>query len=220
MRVEVDAASGVVRLDEEGFDALVRAAERPEGAEPEIAARLPEVLAVPGMPEALAAARHPEVEVRLDLAGRHGAQSHWMWLDLDAAAVLLQVRDRELQLVATAPQYFAAAVARVTRLGPRRVGPREPLALGSDVVEDLFHTDQMRRTSALTLAGADLAWTLSVRWDGGERQLAVVDGENGLFEVEPLGQEWQLRPVTGTELWRLLTTALPADEEWRGAATG
>jgi hypothetical protein len=221
MRITADPATSVVRLDEAGLDALVTAAADDGGVAEEVDGGVPadvldDVLAIPGMPQALAAAHDPLVQVRIDVAGRAGRQSHWAWLDLEGCALLLAVHEDERQLLATTPQLFAAAVARVTRIGPRRTGPRQERRMPADVVEDLFHADEMRRTSAFAVAGVERAWTLSVTWGSGERQLAVIDGDEGLFRVEP-GQEadgeWAVSPVTATDLWRALTTVLPGDEE-------
>ena len=214
MRLSLDAETSTLRLDEAGFEALVRAAsgsESGDGVEEQDEVRV--VLAEPGYAAALQAVARPGVRVRVDVAGRALTQTHLAWADLDTVALLLTVHDDELQLLATAPQHLAAAVARVVRLGPRKVGEREPAPLEPDVLEDLFHADDLRRLSAMTVVGADLAWTLAVEWPGGERLMCVVDGAAGLHLVEPDGDRWTLTPVTATLLWRRLTTMLPDDDE-------
>jgi hypothetical protein len=97
------------------------------------------------------------------------------------------------------------------------VGAREPVPIEGDVLVDLFHADEMRRRSALVVAGVGLAWTLTVGWQGGSRLMSVTDGDAGLHLVEPTGTGWQLVPTDATRLWRRLTTLLPADDELRAA---
>lgn len=213
MRLSLDPETSTVRLDDAGFQALVEASSGTGHQDAERPAEVDAVLAEPVYAAAMRAVARPSVRVRVDVAGRARTQCHLAWVDLDTVALLLTVHDDELQLLATAPQHLAAAVARVVRLGPRKVGEREPVAVEQDVLEDLFHADEMRRLSALTVVGADLAWTLAVGWPGGERLMSVVDGPSGLHLVEPVDDRWQLTPVTATLLWRRLTTLLPDDDE-------
>jgi hypothetical protein len=207
VRVELDDSTQVVRLDDEGFETLVAAAA--SGETEEYAA----VLAAEGVTPAMAAVSASLVQVRLDVAGQEVIQSHRAWLDLETAAFLLAVHDEERQLLVTAPRYAAAGLARLVRLGPRKVGPRDAVPIETDVLEDLFHADWMRRRSALILAGADLAWTLVAVWEGGERLMTVVDGKSGAYLVEMRDEGWVLAPVDATFLWRRLTTVLPTDLE-------
>jgi len=199
MRVDLDRSTGSLRLDDEGFEALVAGTDATQ-----------EVRADPAVAAALRAVDTAEVRVCVDVAGRGLTQTHLAWVTPEAVALLLSVTGHERQLITTAPQHLAAAVARVVRIGPRKVGERTAVEVDQDVLEDLFHADETRRWSAMTVAGADLAWTLSATWDDGERLLSVVDGPSGLQAVEPDGEgRWRLVPVTGTWVWRRLTTLLP-----------
>jgi len=207
MRVALDEVSQVLRMDDEGFEALAAAAHGIPGPD------LAPFLAAPGVRQALTAVTSPLVQVRLDTAGTVSAQSHRMWVDLDAAALLLAVSAGERQLLWTPPQYLPAALAKIVDLGPRQVGPRDARLVEPDVLEDLFAANDMRRRSAFTVAEVDVAWTLAVTWDAGERLMSVVDGDGGLFVVEVVGDSWQLRPVSATFLWRRFTSMLPTDEE-------
>lgn len=213
MRIHLDPGTSTLRLDDAGFAALVDATSGYDSDQGPEQAEVDAVLSDPAYAAAMRAVNQPMVRVRVDVAGRARTQTHLAWVDLDTAALLLTVHDDELQLLATAPQHLAAAVARVVRLGPRKVGEREPVAVEADLLEDLFHADDLRRLSAMTLVGADLAWTLAVGWPGGERLMSVVDGPTGLHLVEPADECWQLTPVTATLLWRRLTALLPDDDE-------
>ncbi|RZS86934.1 hypothetical protein EV189_2352 [Motilibacter rhizosphaerae] len=210
MILDVAAGTGVVRVDPDGL-ARLREAHAAGAAEGPAAS----ALAVQGVPEALDALSAPLVVAELVVAGPDLVTSSTAFLDRDVCALLLAVHDEVAQLLVTAPAAFPAAVARVVRLGPRH-GRREPAPVEQEVLEDLAHADGLRRSSAYAVLGADWSWTLDVRWQAGERQLAAVDGSAGLALVEREGEGWALRPATATEVWRLLTRALPGDEELAG----
>ncbi|RKS75441.1 hypothetical protein CLV35_1907 [Motilibacter peucedani] len=209
MILEVEAGSGVVRLDPDGLAALGRAHAGADSV-PEGAAA--EALAVPGIPEALAAVAAPLATAELVVASGALVTTSRAWLARGAGALLLAVHGEVAQLLPVAPAAFPAAVARVVRLGPRRTR-RVPTPVEEAVLDDLAHADDLRRSSAYSELGADWSWVLDVRWQGGSRQLAAVDGSAGLALVEATPGSASLRPATATEVWRLLTRVLPDDEE-------
>lgn len=207
MRVE-HRADGPVRLDREAFDELARAVRGGMPAGEPVAG----LLGSGAVDAALPALRDPWCHLGLRVAGPRLVQEHEGWAAPEAVALLLAVHDDVLALTAFAPALLAAMLARVVRLGPRRNAEREPRSLAPDVVADLFHPDQLRRTSALAEAGAGWAWQLGVEWAGEGTSsvgMTVVDGDRGPHLVD--GD--LLRPVTPTWVWRRLTTALPTDSE-------
>ncbi|MCD4525271.1 hypothetical protein [Nocardioides sp. cx-173] len=190
MLVETDAASGAVRLDDEGLAALL-AGEQP-GPEP-----------------LLAVIAEPTVTLGLAVAGVETRLEHRAWVTRESAALLLGVRPGLFQLMAHDPAFLTAALVRLTRMRPRRVEDREPVDLPAERLPDLVAADETVRRAALAAAGADFAWHLSLRWQGGQRDLVAVDGPRGLHLGDPAAP--RLVPVSNTTAYRILSTALPTD---------
>jgi hypothetical protein len=190
MLVEVVEGSGAVRVDEEGFAALL-AGEQP-GPEP--------VLAV------IAA---PLVTLGLTVAGTDTRLEHRGWFTREDGALLLGVRPGVFQLAAHDPAFLTAALVRLTRMRPRKVAEREPVELPAERLPDLVSPDEAVRRAALAAVGADFAWHLAVRWDGGQRDLVAVDGPHGLHLVDP--EAPRLVPVTNSTAYRILSRVLPSD---------
>lgn len=208
MWVDHDDTTGRVRLDPEAFDHLVAVVGgnvKPDGP-------VETLIESGAVDTVLSTMRAPLARLRLQVAGESVVQRHEGWVRREVAGLKLEVHAREYQLSAIEPQFLAAGLARVVRLGPRKVGARAAMPVEADVVDDLFHPDDMRRISALKEIGAGFAWTLAVSWPGGAVTATVVDGEQGAFLVTG-DEELTLQPLSPTDLWRRLTTALPADDE-------
>jgi hypothetical protein len=205
MLIELDAESGAVRLDDEGFAALLAAARADSGADAAAVAALESER----LGWALTAVDRPVVTLELVVAGAASSLTHRAWVDRDCAALLLGVREGLLQLMAAPPAYVASSLVRLTRLQPRRVDERVDVPFPASRLPDLVDPDPARRTAALADAGAEVAWQLAITWTGGRRELTAVDGPGGVRLAEPGGDT--LRAVTNTELYRILTTALPPE---------
>lgn len=206
MSIRVDG--GVVRLTDTDFQDLVRG---------EAAPSLADALSVPGVPEALDAVRSPLAVLNVAVAGRSRLLSHQAWVTPDAVALLLDVREGERQLMALPPALLASGLARLLRLGPRRVAERAParadgavLAARADsaVLADLFSATEVLRRSAFETLDVDLAWNLGLSWPGGDRWLSGLDGKDGLWLVAGDEAAPRLEPSTATDVWRRLTTLL------------
>lgn len=195
--MSIEVRGSVIRLDVGSFEELV--GERPTGHE---------AFGVPGVAEAIEAVRDPAAHLDLDVAGPALVQHHRVWVDHEMSAFLLGVREDEHQLLAVPPALLGAGLARVLRIGPRPVGPREPREVDEDLLEDLFHDDEMRRRSAYAGLDAHLAWNMGLFWPEGRRWFSVVDGPSGLWWVEGEAGARVLTPTTATEVWRVLSSLL------------
>lgn len=201
MLIDREPESGVVRVDHDGLQALVSAS---RGADvPEAAA----VLETDGVADAMITVTDPEVTVELVVAGTSTRLSHRIWVDPVRAVVLPEVRPGVAQLMVVPPGHLAAALARLTRLRPRRTGERGVRPFPADRLEDLVAPDTALRSEALALAGAGFAWQLLVGWAGADRRVTAVDGPGGPFLADP--DHGVLRPTTNTILYRLFATVLP-----------
>jgi hypothetical protein len=101
--IEVDADSGAVRVDEEGF-AVLRARADP----------------------ALAVLDDPLVTLSLEVAGPEVGLRHRGWIDRDTATLLIGVRPDVFQVISLPPAFLTAALVRLTRIRPRRPGGDGP----------------------------------------------------------------------------------------------
>lgn len=186
---------GVVRLTAQDWKDLVESPEAPA-----------EIADLPGFTRAITAARKPVLQLQLDVAADRLTTRHHAWVDLEAVALLAQVRGDEHQVMAFPPSFLAGALARLTRLGPHRTGPRKPRDVEEGLLDDLFHADDMRRFSAYQLLGVRLAWMLATFGSETELRLAVVEDERGAWLAEPGEAGWRMTPTDATALWRRLTT--------------
>ena len=205
MRIVAEDSSPVVRLDDGGFAAVLAAARGEAEPDPEVA----EVLARPELVGPLTAATEPLVTLSLTIASADLRQEHRGWLTYDDGLLLLAVRDSVRQLLPVPPAMLAVTLARLVRIGPRKVGDRTSRPLGGDLQGQLFDRDAGVRARALQEAGNRYAWSLVVSWAGGERRLVATDGESGLCIVD----DDRLVPVSPTFGYRLLTTVLPGDAQ-------
>lgn len=208
MLIESDHDTGAVRVDEEGLAALLSAA-RGDDATPHPDAVT--ALASGRLDAAVAAIGAPLVTLGLVVAGTSTRLEHRAWVTPQGAALLLGVRPGVFQLMAQDPAFLTAALVRLTRMRPRRVAERAVVEVAAERLPDLVAPDEAPRRAALGEAGADFAWHLSARWDGGGRDLVAVDGPRGLQLAEP--GTARLVPVSNTTAYRILSTLLPTDAE-------
>ncbi|MEH3069149.1 MAG: hypothetical protein PGN15_14355 [Aeromicrobium erythreum] len=114
---------------------------------------------------------------------------------------------QEVELSGLHPAAVPALLAGLVDLGPhRRAHGGAPADL--DVVRDLFSPDDLLRTSALQLAGADSAWSVEVLAPEQEpRVLSGIDGTAGLallLDGDDGRPAWV--PSTSTDVFRTFTT--------------
>lgn len=198
--MSIEVHDRVIRLDESAFQSLVA------GGQDTVPQQ--QALAVPGVGEALEAVRAPLAVINVDVTSPAVHQTHRVWVDPEAAALLLTVHGDERQLLAAPPALLASGLARVLRIGPRRVGARAPRPVEPDVLADLYSETEILRRSAFDALAADLAWSIGLSSAGEDRWLSAVDGPDGLWLVAGDEHAPRLEPVTATEVWRRLTTLL------------
>lgn len=238
-----DPGTGRLRLPPKRFTALL---EHPtsDAAAPEdlTAAGVlgdagPHPLLIPG----LTAARNPVCRLFLHAAGSAGVHLHHGWVDADAAAFLLHVREDLVEFVTVGPTFTPAALIRVLRLAPRPPLSLDAFSTHTDLVEGLFAESSHDRDEALTAIRAaaagvgregweaavqDGTWRacrVAVSWTGpdGEpagRDVTVLDTPVGMLRVDraaPPGVSALWSPSSMTAVWRSLTALLPGDEELR-----
>lgn len=210
--IEVDAGSGVLRLDDDGLGALL--ASVAGDPDPELVAALDAAGATSLVDAALLdTAREPEVVLDLVVAGTSTMLAHRAWVDPDRAVVVLGVRPGLHQLMVLPPAHLAAALVRMTRLRPRRTGPRTPRSHPSAGLAALVSADAGVRGSALGEVDAGFAWRLGVAWAGSRRsEITAVDGRDGLFWAD----DGALHPVSNTTAYRAFATVLTAGEALSG----
>lgn len=201
--------AGPVRLDEDGFAALLTAARGVGDPSPDTM----RVLAREGLVGPLTAALEPLVEVFLTVADSSTRQVHRGWLTFEDCLLLLAVRGEVKQLMPLPPGFLPSVLARVVSIGPRKVGRREAIPVAPELAANVVSEDGQTRAVALREVRARFAWHLTARWQGGGRELTVVDGERGLF----IAADEEMLPVTATAIYRALTVLLPADDEVVGA---
>jgi hypothetical protein len=152
-------------------------------------------------------------------------------------------RDPRWDLAIVHPTFLPSVLARFVELGPRnRPDSTAPVGLAGgaldrlldlpanasrDLVNGLVEPGDGAGAGALHAAVAALRarWRLDVRWDGPDdrparRSLDVLDSDAGLWLVRrDLAETGVARPpvvlvpATPTQIWRLLTTVLPAGDE-------
>lgn len=167
----------------------------------------------PDLEPVLAALAEPEVAVRVVVARRDVLVEHRVHATPDVAAVLVTGHEpregavEEVELSGLHPAAVPALLAGLVDLGPHRRAhggaPADP-----DVVRDLFSSDDLLRTSALLLAGADSAWSVEVlALEQEPRVLSGVDGSAGLallLHGDDGRPAWV--PSTSTDVFRTFTT--------------
>ena len=191
---------GVVRLDDAGVAAVLGDGDLDDAATAELAAA--------GLGPALVTVRRPIVTLEVRVAGS-STQVHRIAVDAERAVVLLAVRPGLHQLMVLPPSHVAAAVVRITRIGPRRSPAGGPRPAPADAVARLLSDDADVRHDALRAASAALAWRLRAAWDAEHRDLVVVDGTDGMHVLDE--EDGALLPVSATTLYRVFSTALPPE---------
>jgi hypothetical protein len=197
----VEIRDGVVRLAPDDWTDLVERDSVPDGLD-----------GIAGLAEAIAATRDPAVQLQLDVASADRVARHHAWASPEAAVVLLQVDSDQHQLMPMPPAFVAGALARLTKLGPRKapVEVPHPRDVDGDLLEDLFHLDDMRRMSAFQAMAVRFAWVLATSRAETDVRVAVVEDAAGRWMVEEAEKGWQVVPTTATEIWRSLTSLLIA----------
>ncbi len=151
MSIRVDGR--VLRLTDTDFQDLVLGEATPSRRDAlAVPDALADALAVPGVPEALEAVRSPLAVLNVAVTGRSRLMSHQAWVTPDTVALLLDVREGERQLMALPPALLASGLARLLRLGPRRVAERSRCTVDGSALADLF--SETETPPALRLRGA------------------------------------------------------------------
>lgn len=217
MTVALDPTTARLRLDAGSFETLVAACVEEGVASSGEAAALRAAGVLDGsgphrvLRPALGAVLAPACQLRMTVDGRSTSAVHQGWVSPTVAALLLDVGGGAYDFLAVPPDFLPASLARVARLGPRRVGPRSPRPMGPGGLGDL------------TELGGDGAWSWRVEctWPdptGGARgvSLSAVDGPEGLWLVDE--EAGVAHPTAATAVWLLLATLLPTDEQLGGGA--
>lgn len=222
MLLDHDPGTGVLRVDQDGFDALTSACRDPEQAPPEAVTVMTALTGQP-LDRALTLAaggigEDPVLTLSLTVAGPRTRLVHRVWLGPSGCAMLLGVHADVFQLVPHDPAFLPAALARLARLKPRRTTAAD-VSSANDVTEDtsdaVFTQDEERRTAALAALGADYAWRLEFNpMDSGDdsdappdRVMTVLHGPTGVRCH--LSGTPAFVPTTNTELFRLLSALAP-----------
>lgn len=201
MLLESDTSTGVVRVDDEGFAALRAACGG--AADPEVA----RVLGTGRLRDALGSVAAPLVTLEVVVAGAGHRLRHRVWVGAEHVLVRAALSSEVSQLMVLPPGHLAAALTRLTRLVPRRVGARSARELEVSATS-LVAPDPETRAGALAGVGADVAWCLDVWWDGRRQRLAGVHGHEGTWLVDDDAD--LLRPASPTAVYRLFTAVLPS----------
>lgn len=199
--IEVDAATGVIHVDDEGLRDLLGAPQR------ELHEAVASQIASSHLLPAIDALRDPDIALDLVVAGR-SVLTHRIGVDGEHAVAVLGVTPGLHQVLALPPSHVPAALVRLTRLRARRLGPREPRPCPPGGLGCLVHADPTTRADALMQVGADFAWRLGVIRGDAQHQVVATDGPAGLFLADPDAQ--LLRPISDTSAYRIFATVLPA----------
>lgn len=188
---------------------------------------------------ALAADRSPLCQLRVTLSGPDAHSLHQLWVSPEAAAVLAHVEGEQYDLFAVAPGSVHASLARLLRLGPRRRAspPNDPVRASVDLLGEVVHAavpadriaaltrlfdeapDATRtRWAAAAAAGTWRASVTEVVWPGPHglagRSLTLLDSPAGMLSAAVRSSGTVvLVPVTATDIWTILATLLPRDDE-------
>lgn len=200
MTIELDAKTGVTRLDEAGVDALFEAAATPGFGADALAAT---ALASGHLDAAMAAIAVPVARVSVATATADRVLRHRIWVGESTLALLLD--GPRLTLFADRRDFLAAGLAQLVDLRPHRVEERWEVRVASDSVTAWFAADREARRSALAAADAVLAWEITVREGEDVRRLLATDGQHGIR----LHEDGTLVPATNTAVFRALTAAVP-----------
>lgn len=241
--VTFDPETGRLRLSAGAFQALVDsllAPGAPVAASDRDALVAAGVLTDAGPHEVLIpglfAISSPAIQVRVWLTGGFGDQMHQGWLIPEVAAMLLAVHGATYDFVTLMPEHVPAAIATVTRLGPRQQwgvqGSLREMVVARAVIDSMLSEDVETRQagaarlaqhaasdasemSATLRAGAWRAWHAETLWSPAEgrvdgQSLVVVDTDSGLMQAVPRDEDAVLlQPVTPTGVWRTVLRLFP-----------
>lgn len=170
------------------------------------------VAALPGMQQAVNAARRPGVKVSIEVAGRDSKGLHFAAADTEMVALMLQVDGPTYQLMAVPPTFFAGSLARLVHLGAARSsgGAAHERASEADVTA-LFADEQDTRSAALSGFGARLAWTIAVGTVDGSWGMTGIQDSSGHKLLETSGHaSGVFTPVSASAIWRMFSSLLYA----------
>lgn len=230
MTAALDTTTGRVRVDADSLDDLVAyvrtgAFDSADAAATLTASRVfNDGILDSGVRDLVEAIAQPLCVLRLTVTSTKGHQQHEAWLRPGVSTLVLGSEDGSRELVATAAPFIPALVARVVRLGPRKVGERDSIVNPAHVIEDCFAAEATRRAdgfSRLRLPNARWwAWEAEMVWPDGSgeltgRRFTAFDGSHGLFlvQTEEDSARTRLQPTTASFAWRALTAMLPTDDE-------
>lgn len=243
MSLHFDSATARVRLDEDGFSALLAHA----NAEPISATATRElrdsgVLSDAGLDRrvlpGLGAIIDPVCEGALQILDDKGKHlTGHLWISPTAATFLLDSVPGMRDLIAVGPGFFPVSVAQAVGLGPR---PRlewtrtQMSAQAFDGIAEA-HPGMREREAArvrfsyddpvvhhildLLTAGRWQLWSLQLQWEPtpdaeGMRGIQIFDTSQGILRVEADTDETlEVISSTPTEVWEMLTLMLPSDGE-------
>lgn len=239
MRIELDDVNQRIFIDDEAVAALHSWVTTQDDATADQLTALDVIrdeLLHPALQPVAEAMTEQFCHLTLTVAGAGGVGTHRIWAAPGILVAVAHLREDLSEVLLSAPQFVAAALARLTRLGVRPRLTGGPLRPDPDALTSLFTADSRARADAAGYLAdqaptawaewaealrTDLwrAWRLDVDWlapDGVEtgRQLAVVDTQAGAVEVRwPAPNQPQLEPITPTDLWRAFVAILPGDDE-------
>jgi hypothetical protein len=160
-----------------------------------------------GLAPALETLRNPLITLEVLVAG-DAVQHHRVAVDIDRAVLLLAVRPGLNQLMVLPPAHLAAALTRITRIGPRRHAAAGSQQVPTQFASALLDSGADVRRVALDEVGANVVWRLRVDRPEGQHDLIVVDGPSGIRVLDD--EQHVVLPTSATTLYRVFATALPA----------
>ena len=173
-----------------------------------------------GIRRALEVAAEPDCSLVVRVTTPQDGQTHRLWVSPGLAALLLDGADGMVELVTVAPEFVPAVLARLTRIGPRRVAERCASVVESPVVDDALGEGAPARVKAFGALGQEMsrAWQVESVWsreDGstGMRSMTAVDGGDGLYAATLGGLQARLEPVSAADAWLVFTTLLPSEDD-------
>jgi len=193
--IEIHDDGAFLRVDGQGLDALVAGDDDAAAAQ----ARSPEL--VTAFREVRA---QPLFWFELVTAGADSVLVHRGWVDDEVMGLQLALDESRWQVMVDAPDFLAAALARLVEVNPSlrsrdEAAPYAQVGLGSLTDQD----DGVRR-EALASVGADMAWRLTCETDAAEWHVTAVDGASGPAVYSREGESFE--PTTNTELFWLFAT--------------
>lgn len=171
-------------------------------------------------------------ELDVVVARAAGLTHHHGWLSYDVAAMLLQVDDEVVDLIALAPEFIATAIYYMVDLGPIAPLPAGSVSVPASAVERLMSEEHHEREAGLAeLRDASpaewrtwfddfdtegwCAFQARMLWPDTNGQLTgslmqvIMNSEGGLAAAPGQGEEIVLSPTSATDLWAQFIALLP-----------